>query len=215
MIAIHAYSTGARALICIISIGLTACSVLQPPARAVVYDFGPGALTLAQSATAAAPTTLSTLVLADVEAPASLETTAVLYRLAYSDAQQLRPYAQARWSMAPAQLVRQRVRETLGQQRAVLLQHDGVGTGVPTLTLRVALEEFSQLFDAVEHSAGLVRMRATLSQSGPGGERLVAQRSFVVQRDSASADALGGVRALTTATDAAIAELDLWVRQAK
>jgi cholesterol transport system auxiliary component len=212
MIATHAYFTGARALICIISIGLTACSVLQPPARAVVYDFGPGALTLVQPATTAAPT-LPALVLADVEAPASLETTAVLYRLAYSDAQQLRPYAQARWSMAPAQLVRQRVRETLGQQRAVLLQHDGVGTGVPTLTLRVALEEFSQLFDAAEHSAGLVRMRATLSQSGAGGERLVAQRSFVVQRDSASADALGGVRALTDATDAAIAELGQWVRQ--
>jgi cholesterol transport system auxiliary component len=177
----------------------------------VVYDFGPGALILAQP-TAATPA-LPALVLADVEAPASLETTAVLYRLAYSDAQQLRPYAQARWSMAPAQLVRQRVRETLGRQRAVLLQHEGVGTGVPTLTLRVALEEFSQLFDASEHSAGLVRMRATLSQSGAAGERLVAQRSFVVQRDSSSADALGGVRALTTATDAAVAELDLWVRQ--
>jgi cholesterol transport system auxiliary component len=35
----------------------------------------------------------------------------------------------------------------------------------------------------------------------------------VVQRDSASADALGGVRALTDATDAAIAELGQWVRQ--
>ena len=214
MIATHAHPTRAKALIGIISIGLTACSVLQPPARAVVYDFGPGALALASPATATAPA-LPAVVLADVEAPASLETTAVLYRLAYSDAQQLRPYAQARWSMTPAQLVRQRVRETLGRQRAVLLQHEGVGTGVPTLTLRVALEEFSQLFDASEHSAGLVRMRATLSQSGAAGERLVAQRSFVVQRESSSADALGGVRALTTATDAAIAELDLWVQQAK
>ena len=214
MIATNVYSTGARALIGIISIGLTACGVLQPPVRAVVYDFGPGVLVLAQPTIAAAPA-LPALVLADVEAPASLETTAVLYRLAYSDAQQLRPYAQARWSMPPAQLVRHRVRETLGQQRAVLLQHEGVGTGGPALTLRVALEEFSQLFDAAEHSAGLVRLRATLSQSGAGGERLVAQRSFVVQRDSASADALGGVRALTAATDAAIAELDQWVRLAK
>lgn len=212
MIASNAYSTGARALIVLISVGLTACGVLQPPARAVVYDFGPGTLTLVQPATTAAPA-LPPVVLAEVEAPASLETTAVLYRLAYSDAQQLRPYAQARWSMPPAQLVRQRVRETLGQRRAVLLQHEGVGTGLPTLILRVTLEEFSQLFDAAEHSAGLVRLRATLSQSGVGGERLVAQRSFVVQRDSASADALGGVRALTTATDAAIAELELWVRQ--
>jgi cholesterol transport system auxiliary component len=43
----------------------------------------------------------------------------------------------------------------------------------------------------------------------------VAQRSFVVQRDSVTADAAGGVRALTGATDTAIAELDQWLRQSR
>ncbi|MEY4345479.1 MAG: hypothetical protein RL032_1311, partial [Pseudomonadota bacterium] len=36
---------------------------------------------------------------------------------------------------------------------------------------------------------------------------------FVVQRPSSTADATGGVRALTAATDAAIAELAAWVQQ--
>lgn len=210
MIANYARLTGAGCLFALVMLGLPGCSVLQTPARAVVYDFGPGAVV---SPAASAGTPLPVLVLADVESPAALDTTAVLYRLNYSDAQQLRPYAQARWSMPPAQLVRQRMRETLGQQRAVLPQADGVAPRAAALTLRVALEEFSQLFEAADRSTGLVRVRATLSQSGAGGEQLVAQRSFVVQRDSTSADAAGGVRALTAATDAVIADIDQWVRQ--
>lgn len=210
MIANYARTTGAGWLFALMAIGLSGCSVLQTPARAVVYDFGPGAV-LSPAASAGAP--LPTLVLADVESPVALDTTAVLYRLNYSDAQQLRPYAQARWSMPPAQLLRQRMRETLGQQRAVLPQADGVAPRTVALTLRVALEEFSQLFEAADRSTGLVRVRATLSQSGAGGDQLVAQRSFVVQRDSVSADATGGVRALTAATDAVIADIDQWVRQ--
>lgn len=210
MIANYARLTGAGCLFALVMLGLPGCSVLQTPARAVVYDFGPGAVV---SPAASAGTPLPVLVLADVESPAALDTTAVLYRLNYSDAQQLRPYAQARWSMPPAQLVRQRMRETLGQQRAVLPQADGVAPRAAALTLRVALEEFSQLFEAADRSTGLVRVRATLSQGGAGRDQLVAQRSFVVQRDSTSADAAGGVRALTVATDAVIADIDQWVRQ--
>ena len=117
LIAASAHSTGARALFCLLALGLTACAQLQPQPRPVVFDFGPGA-TAAVASDRMAP--LPTLVLADVESSAALDTTAVLYRLGYSDAQQLRPYALARWSMAPAQLVRQRLREQLGLRRAVL-----------------------------------------------------------------------------------------------
>ena len=191
-------------------LGLTACSSLQPAARPVVYDFGPGALApVAASAQARAPA----LVLADVEAPGALDGTAVLYRLAYSDTQQLRPYAQARWSMSPAQLLRQRMREQLGQRRSVLSPVQGVTASGNAITLHVELEEFSQLFDAVDHSSGLVRLRATLGEDSAGGEQLVAQRNFVVQRPATSADAAGGVRALTAATDAVLQELEQWVQQ--
>jgi len=192
--------------------GLTGCGVMQPAPRPVVYDFGPGVVSTAD---ARPSQMLPVLLLAEVEAPASLDSTAVLYRLAYSDVQQLRPYAQARWSMAPAQLLRQRLRETLGQQRVVVQPGEGLPSSAPSLTLRIALEEFSQLFEAADKSAGLLRLRATLSQGSGGLERVVAQRSFVVQRDSVTADAAGGVRALTGATDAVIAELDQWLRQSR
>jgi cholesterol transport system auxiliary component len=189
---------------------VAACAPLQPPPRATVYDFGPGPLA-PEPATRQAP--LAPLVLAEVEASAALDSTAVLYRLAYSDAQQLRPYAQARWSMAPAQLLRQRLREQLGQRRAVLNAAQGMVTPATALSLHLELEEFSQLFESPERSNALLRLRATLGQSGNGSERLVAQRSFVLQRPGPSADAAGGVRALTAATDAAIQELVQWLEQ--
>jgi len=189
---------------------VTACAPLQPPPRATVYDFGPGPLA-PEPATRQAPQ--PPLVLAEVEASAALDSTAVLYRLAYSDAQQLRPYAQARWSMAPAQLLRQRLREQLGQRRAVLNATQGVVVPPPALTLHLELEEFSQLFETPERSNALLRLRATLGQNGNGSERLVAQRSFVLQRPAPTADAAGGVRALTAATDAVIQEMVPWLEQ--
>lgn len=204
--------TGAIALFCIFFSILTACSTFQRPPRALVYDFGPGTLA-PLAANRLAP--LPALALADVETTTALESASVLYRLAYSDSQQLRPYAQARWSMPPAQLLRQRLREQLGQRRAVLSPTQGVAASPPLMTLHVELEEFSQLFETADQSSGLLRLRATLGQAGAraGSEELVAQRSFVVQRPATGADAAGGVRALTAAADAAIQEIDLWVEQ--
>jgi cholesterol transport system auxiliary component len=184
---------------------LSACGT--PAQRLVVYDFGPGAIA-PQTGNRMAP--LPPLLLADVEAASALDGTAVLYRLMYSDAQQLRPYAQARWSMPPAQLLRQRLRELLGQRRSVLAPLDAVAPG--TLTLRVELEEFSQLFDATQSSAGLVRLRATVSRSGSPPKPL-AQTSFVLQRPAASADAQGGVQALAQASDLLVQQVDHWLQQ--
>jgi cholesterol transport system auxiliary component len=82
-----------------------------------------------------------------------------------------------------------------------------------TLALRLDLEEFSQLFTQPGSSDGVVRLRATLSQASVKGDVLVAQRSVVVRHPAASADAAGGVRALTVAVDAAVQELDAWVQQ--
>ena len=210
LVATHSYSTGARVLFCSLVLGLSGCSALQPMARAMVYDFGPGPVS-----TVATPrmAPLPALVLADAEASAALDSNAVLYRLTYSDAQQLRPYTLARWSMTPALLLQQRLREHLGQSRPVLNAALGLAADKPAMVLHLELDEFSHLFETAERSSGLLRLRATLGKTGQGAERLVAQRSFVVQRPAASADAAGGVRALTEATDAAIAEIDLWVQQ--
>lgn len=209
-VAASARSMGAAGVFFLISLGLCGCSVLQTPVRPVVYDFGPGAV--AATASAQGPA-LRTLALADVEAAQAQDSHAVQYRLMYSDNQQLRPYAQARWSMPPAQLLRQRLREQLGQRRAVLNTAQGSLVAAHVLVLHVELDEFSQLFETPAYSSALVRLHATLGQTGAGGEQLLAQRSFVVQRAAASADASGGVRALTQASDAAIEQIDQWLQQ--
>ena len=87
------------------------------------------------------------------------------------------------------------------------------GESAVPLTLRVELQEFSQIFDTAETSSGLVRLRATLVEAKGGADRLVAQKVFVVQRPAVSADAPGGVRALKAATDAAVDEIGAWLQQ--
>ena len=134
-------------------------------------------------------------------------------RLAYTDARQLRPYAQARWTMPPAQLLRQQLRAALAERRAVINANEGVQAPAGALILRLELEEFSQLFDTPQSSTGLLRLRATLSQPAPGGEALVAQRQVLVQSPAASADAAGGVRALSAAAASAVGQLEQWVQQ--
>lgn len=190
----------------------TGCTTPTAPQRATLYDFGPGVVTT-PPATRTAPQ--PPLALADIDASAALDGTAVLYRLAYANANQLRPYAQARWSAPPAQLVRQRLREHLAQDRAVLNLGEGAAIarsgGAAPRVLRLELEEFSHLFESATQSTGLLRLRATLAESTPAGERLLAQRLVVVQRPAPTLDAPGGVRALADATDAAAQEIAQWL----
>jgi cholesterol transport system auxiliary component len=186
---------------------LGGCGALPDrPVRPAVYDFGPG---LTAKPAAVPAQALPPLLLADIEAAAAVDGTAVLFRLAYADVQQLRPYAQARWSMPPAQLVRQPLRDQLSQQRVVLNPAEGPAAYI----LRLELEEFTQVFETPDRSVGLVRLRATLLENAGGRERLVAQRRFIVQRPAPSADAPGGVRALTAATAAAVEEIGQWLQQ--
>lgn len=211
-------AAGRLGLMFLVALTLAACSALpDKPLRAALYDFGPGLLDTPPT-TRQAP--LPPLALSDISTPGgALDNQAVLYRLAYADAQQLRPYSQARWSMPPAQLVRQRLRETLGRDRAVFNAGEGpalnrsAALGPPPRTLQLQLEEFSHLFASPGSSTGLVRLHATLVENTPSGEKLLAQRYFTVQRPATSADAPGGVRALTAATDAAIGEISLWLQQ--
>lgn len=189
---------------------MSGCASLQPPAALVVYDFGPAAPS-APAATAGAQSALAPVLLEAVQARAALDGTALQYRLAYANAQQLRPYAQARWSMAPAELLHQRLRSAWGAQRALL--QDGQGLVVPpgSLRLYLELEEFSQVFDAPQRSHALLQAHATLARYEVGGYRLLAQRSFTVQRPAPTPDAPGGVQALGQASDALVAELRAWV----
>ncbi len=224
-IAHQAIQTMARPVFCsVLALSvLAACSVLpDKPVRPALYDFGPGVSVNAPVAPPLASLQpLPPLALDDITSTGgALDNTALLYRLAYQEAQQLRPYAMARWSTPPAQLVRQRLREHLSLRRPVFNARDGLAlnrsqNAVLPLRLRLELEEFSQLFTAPDTSVGVIRLRATLVEVTPSGEKLLGQRSVVAQRPAPSADAAGGVRALTAATDAAIEEIDQWLQQAR
>ena len=193
---------------------LAGCSSILPdkPIRELTYDLGPVPVADAPATPPGAP-----LVLPDLEVSGALEGTELLYRLAYADAFQLRPYAYARWTAPPAQLLRARLRDHLGRDRPILdpaaaasLARRG-GTTPPVL--RVELEEFSHLFETQAASQGVVRVRCTLLENSAAGERLVAQRTFTVQRPAPTADAAGGVRALSAATDGVAGEIAAWLRQ--
>lgn len=191
---------------------LAGCGALpDKPQRATLYDFGPGLSAPAPASAAALPA----LALAEIETNPRLDSSQLLYRLGYADANELRPYGQSRWSVPPAQLLRQRLRDGLAQQRPVLGPEESASIArvdgrVPD-TLRVSLDEFSHYFESPGSSVGLVRLRATLIRSAPGGDRVIGQRSLTVQRPAPSADAPGGVKALAAASDAAVAELVQWV----
>ena len=192
---------------------LAGCAVPDKPARATLYDFGPGAST----ATAAPSPKRPALMLAEVESSSALDSSALHYRLGYDDANQLRPYAHARWSAPPPQLVRQRLREQLARDGPVLDKDESAAlartAGAVPLILRVEVEEFSHYFETPAQSWGLVRLRATLLDNTLAGERLLGQRSIVVRMPAPTADAPGGVRALAAATDGAAEQIAQWVAQ--
>lgn len=189
-----------RVLLPLAALLLSACAALPERAAAPQrYDFGPPA---APAAVAAQRPPLGLR----VQASPALEGTAMLYRLAYADAQQLRAYTQSRWAMAPAELLAQRLRSGLG--RDYTLPPEGEGEGASRV-LHVTLEEFSQVYTAPDQSHGLLRLRVSLLQ----GERLLAQRELQLQQPAARADAAAGVRALGASTDAAVAELVRWLAE--
>jgi cholesterol transport system auxiliary component len=200
-----------KRLLLVLPLIFAGCALQSSQVRSVVvYDFGPG---LQTSAAPSAANRLPALALEVMESNPALDSTAIFYRLAYVDSQKIQPYALARWSMTPTQLLRQRLRQHFGQRRALLGPGEKLqgSTEAPVL-LQLELDEFSHVFEASDRSFGLIRLRATLTQPAPKGAKWLAQRSFVTQREAPSADASGGVQALAAAADAAAQELDLWLQ---
>jgi cholesterol transport system auxiliary component len=177
------------------------CSIAPSAPHPALYDFG-----IDPPPEPANP--LSARVgLAEVSAGSWLLTEAIVYRLAYRDPAQLRPYALSRWAAPPAELVGQRLHQALAQ-----VAHGGfsmVGEGLPVdYVLRVHLEAFEQIVDSPASSRARVRMRARLTSAD---RKTRAQRVFQSEQPCASVDAAGTVHALRAATDAAITRLIEWI----
>jgi cholesterol transport system auxiliary component len=165
------------------------------------YDFG-----LPRADKEVNPRLQRDLVVAPVSAPAWMDNAGIHYRLAYQDAARPEAYAQSRWVMPPAALLGQRLRASIARasKAAVFTPADGVRTDY---TLRLELEEFSQVFDAADKSRAVVRLRASLIRN----RGVVAQQGFSMEQAAAMPNAEGGVRALIAASDAAGNSLIDWL----
>ena len=108
--------------------------------------------------------------------------------------------------MSPAALLSARLRANIARasKAGVFTPEDGARTAY---TLRLELQEFSQLFDTADRSHAVLRLRATLLHD----RTAVAQREFDIDQEASAPNAEGGVRALAAASDAAAEKLIDWL----
>ncbi len=180
---------------------LSACSLPQAPAPKTDYDLGPQPVSTLKSPLGAP----RALLLAATTAPPALGSQEMRYRLTYAQALQPRTYTLARWSMAPAQLVHQRLRRQLAADGWLIGSHNGTTTPA----LHIELDAFEQVFDTPELSHGLVQMQVSLRS----GSATLAQHSIEGRANATSANAAGGAEAMAAATDDALAQLRTWLVQ--
>jgi cholesterol transport system auxiliary component len=190
--------------------GLLAAGCASTPAALadIRYDLGPAnppnsPNAAATSGTSGTSVTLPAVKLLDLTATESLDSDKLIYRLSYADAQQTASYANSHWTMAPSQLLTQRLRNALSARGTVLSGADSVRAPV----LKVELSEFEQVFDSRSESHGAVTARATLTQAG----KVIGQHTFIARAPARSADAAGGAQALAVASDDLVAQIAAWL----
>ena len=181
---------------------LSGCSLMpQPKEPGVAYDFG-----IARTDKDARPRVQKDLVVAPLSAPAWLDNRGLYYRLGYQDITRPQAYALSSWVGSPAALLGQKLRSSIARASTggVFTPADGVRTDY---TLRLELEEFSQVFDAPDRSRAVLQLQASLIRQ----REVVAQQRFSIERPAATPNAEGGVRALIAASDAAGEALVEWL----
>jgi cholesterol transport system auxiliary component len=181
---------------------LQAC-VTSSPAASLNYDFGPLSK---EDSTNNAQAKKIIISIADISAPGTLDSNAMLYRLEYDNAQLLRPYAQHFWSMPPAQLLTQRIKSRIASAGGTVI---GVADGVADLAiLRIELDEFSQTFTSATHSDAKMAMRVSFIKKN----KLLAQQYFALATPSISPDANGGAKAMQITADQSISAILHWLQ---
>ena len=165
------------------------------------FDFGPVAAARTSDASQSAQ---AYIVVYDIAAPAWMDHSPMYYRLAYQNAANPMPYAQSQWIMSPAALLTERLRSRFAASAPGEVRT--VSDDPASYALRSELFEFEQVFDRPDHSRGMLRLRATLE-----GKGVWAQRTFAIEKPAPTADAAGGVGALTQCSDELAALIVEWV----
>ncbi len=148
---------------------------------------------------------LPPVIVADVNAPAWLDSTKMIYRLAYASDQQMRSYAQSRWTMPPARLFEHRLKARIAQAGGAVLSITDGAANLPLI--RIDMEDFSQVFDSAAHSIAHVMVRVSVLR----GRSLLVQRTFKRGSPTQTADAIGGAVALAATSDALIDDIIVWL----
>jgi cholesterol transport system auxiliary component len=190
----------------IVLVAFSGCSLVAPkdPAKAG-FDFGP----LGAGTYYAKQSSKVDIVVYEVSAPAWIDSSPMYYRLAYHSAAQPIPYAQSEWVMSPAALLTERLRARLSGSFVRELRVASA-SAAPSYTLRSELFQFEQVFDQPDRSRGVLLLRATLE-----GEDVRAQRTFAIEKPAPTADAAGGVSALSECADELASSISDWVAESR
>jgi ABC-type uncharacterized transport system auxiliary subunit len=135
----------------------------------------------------------------EVRAPLWFDSMGIEYRLAYVDKARLREYGRARWAGPPAQLIQQRLVQQLG-----FVVHGQSRAGC---VLRFDITEFSQVFDTPNTSHALLQGRL---QWMDRSRTSIAVREINQRSEAPSADARGGVTALSASIEQLTVTIKDW-----
>lgn len=137
----------------------------------------------------------------EVRAPQWLDAASIFYRLNYDDPLKLHAYTSSRWAGVPTQLVAQRLRQQLGANG----RPDNTAAGC---LLRFELQAFSQVFDTVQGSRGVLHGSLALFDAQ---RRPLASRQIAIEHPAATPDARGGVAALLATNDELGRQVAAWL----
>jgi len=188
-----------RFAIIMLSLSLSACFTAGKRGGDVpmaVYDLGPGLERKIDRSQRPSPMAV------EVRAPLWFDTQGINYRLAYSDPARLREYARARWAGPPAQMIQLGLVRDLGLIAA--------GQGRSNCVLRLEIDEFSQIFETPAQSRARIQGRVQWLDKS---RTRLAERPVLFEQAAASADAQGGVRALTALVGQLTAAINGWEKE--
>lgn len=142
-------------------------------------------------------------------APKWLQKPRIYYRLTYKGKSRIAAYNRSHWVEPPPAMLAQALHEALAQS-GVFNAVVGGSRGKAGLVLHFHLAHFEQPFKSRHHSAGLLQTRVTLTNPDTG--RVLAQRRFHYRVTAPTANAQGGVEALSTASGKWIGAVTAWVQ---
>tara|TARA_B100000686_G_scaffold344512_1_gene427279 strand:- start:3733 stop:4368 length:636 start_codon:yes stop_codon:yes gene_type:complete len=191
---------------------LTGCSITPQKEKAIsVYDFGLQQISNANTKhlEQQKKSTLCILI-AEAKSPLWLNNNTIQYRFAFQNPNQSYKYSNSRWAASPAMLLTHHIRNSIAinTNNRVINANDGVRAD---FVLRLELEEFSQIFNSIDSSYVLIRLRVSLINRDT--LKLKAQHNFNIKLATPTANAAGAVHALSKSSIKLTKDIANWLNK--